>query len=161
MGVAAPIVGRLFDKFGPRPLVVPGSVVLSCSLWGLTTLDESSPVGLVITIHVALNIGLGFMLTPLLTSALGSLPKRLYSHGSAIVNTLQQVAGAAGTALFITLMTTGTATAVTGGIPALQAQVAGVHSAFLWGAFLSLVPVALSFFVQRPANALPEGAAVH
>ena len=143
MGVAAPIVGRLFDRFGPRPLVTPGAVLLSASLWGLTTVDERTDVALVIGIHVALNIGLGFMLTPLLTSALGSLPKNLYSHGSAIVNTLQQVGGAAGTALFITLMTTGTVAATAGGSDATAAQVAGVHTAFIWGACISIIPVLL------------------
>lgn len=44
------------------------------------------------------------MFTPLMTDALSALPGRLYSHGSAILMTLQQVAGAAGTALFITVM---------------------------------------------------------
>jgi DHA2 family lincomycin resistance protein-like MFS transporter len=161
MGVAAPIVGRLFDRFGPRPLVIPGAFVLSASLWGMTMLDANSPVGLVIAIHIALNVGLGFMLTPLLTSALGSLPKNLYSHGSAIINTLQQVAGAAGTALFITLLTTGTAGALADGAEALPAMVTGVHTAFLWGAFISLIPIVLSFFVKRPVNALPEGAGAH
>ncbi|MBW8761193.1 MAG: multidrug efflux MFS transporter [Microbacterium sp.] len=152
MGVAAPIVGRLFDRFGPKPLVTPGAVLLSASLWGLTTVNEGTGVVLVIAVHVALNVGLGFMLTPLLTSALGSLPKNLYSHGSAIVNTLQQVAGAAGTALFITLMTTGTVAATAAGSAVVPAQVAGVHTAFVWGAFLSLVPVLLSLFVKRPSD---------
>lgn len=161
MGVAAPIVGRLFDRFGPRPLVVPGSIVLSAAMWGLTTLDDTSTAGIVIAIHVALNIGLGFMLTPLLTSALGALPKNLYSHGSAIVTTLQQVAGAAGTALFITLMTTGTAAAAADGFSAISAQAQGVHTAFLWGAMISLVPVLLSFFVKRPSTPVPSGALAH
>ncbi|WP_082454655.1 MULTISPECIES: MDR family MFS transporter [unclassified Frigoribacterium] len=152
MGVAAPIVGRLFDRFGPRPLVTPGAVLLSASLWGLTTVDERTDVALVIGIHVALNVGLGFMLTPLLTSALGSLPKNLYSHGSAIVNTLQQVGGAAGTALFITLMTTGTVAATAGGSDATAAQVAGVHTAFIWGACISIIPVLLSLLVRRPTG---------
>ncbi|PPF38030.1 MDR family MFS transporter [Rathayibacter sp. AY1A3] len=151
MGVAAPIVGRLFDRFGPKPLVTPGAVLLSASLWGLTTVTETTDVALVIAVHVALNIGLGFMLTPLLTSALGSLPTNLYSHGSAIVNTLQQVAGAAGTALFITLMTTGIVAATTAGSDAVAAQVSGVHTAFVWGAWISLVPVLLSLLVPRPA----------
>lgn len=156
MGVTAPIVGRIFDRFGPRPLVIPGSILLSASLWGLTTVDEQSSVVLVIAIHVALSIGLGFMLTPLLTSALGSLPKNLYSHGSAIVNTLQQVAGAAGTALFITLMTTGTASALAAGSTEIAARAGGVHTAFVWGAFISLLPILLSFFVGRAPDSSKE-----
>ncbi|MCC3301593.1 DHA2 family efflux MFS transporter permease subunit [Arthrobacter sp. zg-Y895] len=161
MAILSPIVGNLFDRFGPRPLVVPGALVLSGALWGMTLLTEETPVGLVILLHCLLNAGLGFIFTPLFTSALGSLDKSLYSHGSAIINTLQQLAGAAGTAVFITLMTTGTTAALADGASAVSAAASGVHTAFFWGAVVSLVAVAASFLVRRPTNELPEGVAVH
>lgn len=150
MGVMAPIVGVLFDKFGPRPLVIPGAVVASAALWWMTTLDQNSTVPLIIGMHVVLNLGLALMFTPLLTSALGSLRPQLYSHGSAIVSTVQQVAGAAGTALFVTLMTVTTAGNITAGAEPVAALSAGVHSAFVVGACISLVSVVLSFFVRKP-----------
>ncbi|WP_407080127.1 MDR family MFS transporter [Arthrobacter zhaoxinii] len=161
MAILSPIVGNLFDRFGPRPLVIPGAVVLSAALWGMTLLTDETPVGLVILMHCLLNAGLGFIFTPLFTSALGSLDKSLYSHGSAIINTLQQLAGAAGTAVFITLMTTGTTAALADGASAVSAAASGVHTAFFWGAVVSLVAVAASFFVRRPTNELPEGVAIH
>lgn len=161
MAILSPVVGRLFDKFGPRPLVIPGALLLSAALWGMTTLDETSPVPMVIMLHCLLNAGLGFIFTPLFTSALGSLHKSLYSHGSAIINTLQQLAGAAGTAVFITLMTAGTTAAINDGAAAIEAAAAGVHTAFFWGAVISLVALAASFFVRRPANELPDGVAIH
>ena len=161
MAILSPIVGGLFDKFGPRPLVIPGALVLSGALWGMTTLDENSSVPVVILLHCLLNTGLGFIFTPLFTSALGSLHKSLYSHGSAIINTLQQLAGAAGTAVFITLMTAGTTAAVNDGITGIPAAAAGVHTAFFWGAVISLVALAASFFVRRPTNELPDGVAIH
>ncbi|MFX5634404.1 MFS transporter, partial [Acinetobacter baumannii] len=48
MGLMAPIVGNLFDRFGARPLVLPGSVVASVALWGFSTLSTSTPIGFVI-----------------------------------------------------------------------------------------------------------------
>ena len=161
MAILSPIVGGLFDRFGPRPLVVPGAVLLSSALWGMTTLDQNSAVGVVIALHCLLNTGLGFIFTPLFTSALGSLDRSLYSHGSAILNTLQQLAGAAGTAVFITLMTAGTTAAANGGADAVTAAAEGVHTAFFWGAVVSLLALAVSFLVRRPANALPEGVIAH
>ena len=161
MAILSPIVGGLFDRFGPRPLVIPGALVLSASLWGMTMLTEDSPVPLVILLHCFLNAGLGFIFTPLFTSALGSLDRTLYSHGSAIINTLQQLAGAAGTAVFITLMTAGTTAAVNDGLAAIPAAAAGIHTAFFWGAVISLVALAASFFVRRPVNELPDGVGVH
>ncbi|MSR99704.1 multidrug efflux MFS transporter [Arthrobacter sp. BL-252-APC-1A] len=151
MAILSPIVGRLYDRVGPRPLVVPGALVLSTALWGMTLLDQDTPVALVIALHCLLNAGLGFIFTPLFTSSLGSLHRSLYSHGSAILNTLQQLAGAAGTAVFITLMTTGTASALSEGAAAVPAAAAGVHTAFFWGAVVSLGALAVSFLVRRPA----------
>ncbi|MGO4535037.1 hypothetical protein [Leifsonia sp. 2MCAF36] len=56
-------------------------------------------------------------------------------------------------------MTTGTINATAAGVNPVSAQVAGVHTAFIWGAFISLVPVLLSLFIKR-RPALGENAAM-
>jgi DHA2 family lincomycin resistance protein-like MFS transporter len=98
---------------------------------------------------MVMMLGLSMMFTPLMTDALGVLPDWLYSHGSAILTTLQQVAGAAGTALFITVMTRASAS---GGAPDLP----GVRAAFTVAAIIAIVAVAAAFFTgRRPAPAEP------
>jgi DHA2 family lincomycin resistance protein-like MFS transporter len=160
MGLLGPTVGRLFDRFGPTPLLVPGSIVVSAVLWSLTLVTEQTSPWLVLVAHVALSIGLAFMFTPLFTSALGSIEPRFYSHGSAIVGTIQQVAGAAGTTLFITVMTSQAATAMTSGAATTEvAAASGIRSAFLVGAILSLVAIVGAFLVRRPAD-MESGASV-
>lgn len=150
MGALSPVVGRLFDKVGPQPLVTPGVVALSAALWLLTTLHPGTSTLAVVGVHVLLSVGLAFMITPLFTSALGSLPRELYGHGSAIVNTLQQLAGAAGTALFITVLSTTTASRVAEGADTLTATADGVQAAFMWGGVVALVALAVSLLVRRP-----------
>ncbi|RMI06738.1 MDR family MFS transporter [Cellulomonas triticagri] len=150
MGALSPVVGRLYDRVGPRPLVTPGVLALSAGLWLLSTLHPGTPSAAVVGVHVLLSIGLAFMITPLFTSALGSLPRDLYGHGSAIVNTMQQLAGAAGTALFITVLSTTTAARHAAGADLLSATADGVQSAFLWGGVVSLVAVGASLLVRRP-----------
>ncbi|AWZ23785.1 MFS transporter [Rhodococcus pyridinivorans] len=158
MGLLGYIVGRLFDRFGPRPLVAPGAIIACVAMWGMTTFDATTTIGTVIAWHVLLNIGLALMFSPLLTSALGALPRRLYSHGSAIVSTMQQVAGAAGTALFITVLTrTTVAGAESAGDPA-GALADGVHGAFTGGAAIAVIAVVGSLFVRRAPE--PEADAV-
>lgn len=152
MGAIAPIVGSLFDRFGPRPLVLPGMVVAAAALWGMTTFGLETPVWWIITVHLALNLGLGFVFTPLLTSALGSLPRPLYPHGSAIVGTVQQLAGAAGTALFVTVMSVGLAAGVEAGADPISATADGIHAAFVVGASIALAAIVLAVFVRRPAT---------
>ena len=101
---------------------------------------------------LAAAMGVGrFVFTPLLTSALGSLPRPLYPHGSAIVGTVQQLAGAAGTALFITVMSVVAASVGSAGGDLTSALAEGIHSAFLVGAIIALGAVVLAFFVKAPA----------
>ncbi|WP_413452872.1 MDR family MFS transporter [Georgenia phoenicis] len=158
MGLIAPIIGRLYDRVGPRPLVIPGSVVVATALGLMTLLSAGSQTWHIMAIHVLLSVGLGFLMTPLMTSALGSVRPALYSHGSAILNTLQQLAGGAGTALFITVMSTRTAAGVADGLGPVAAQAGGIHDAFLCGAALAVVAVAFSFLVKKPTNEVPATA---
>ena len=103
MGLMGPTVGRLFDTYGPRPLAIPGSIILALGLFGLGFISASTPLWWIVACHIVFEIGLGLLFTPLFTFGLGDLPKSLYPDGSAILNTLQQVAGAVGTALFVAL----------------------------------------------------------
>lgn len=153
MGLLAPLVGRLFDRFGPRPLVAPGAAVTSVSLWSMSALDANTGAGTVTAIHMLMSIGLALMFTPLFTSALGSLPRRLYSHGSAAVSALQQVAGAAGTALFVSVMTRRSIAEVEGGASVVDATAAGIEAALLYGGVISAVAVVVALAVRGSRTA--------
>jgi MFS transporter, DHA2 family, lincomycin resistance protein len=152
MGLIGPFVGRIYDRFGTAPLLVPGAVLVSLGLWGLAMLGESTPVWFILFPHIIMSLGLGTLFTTLFTVSTSALPPHLYSHGSATLTTLQQVAGAAGTAAFIALLAAGTAAA--GGTDAEHSKAAevmvGVHWAFLAGAIVSLAPIVIAFFVRKP-----------
>lgn len=148
-GLLAPFVGMAYDKVGPRALIVPGAVIVTAAMLAFSTLGTGTPVALVIGMHLLLNVGTALMMTPLMTTALGSVTPKLYPHASAIVNTLQQVSGAAGTALFITLFTVAS-TAATASDPT-AALADGVGTAFGVGAAISAVGIVLALFLRRPA----------
>jgi DHA2 family lincomycin resistance protein-like MFS transporter len=156
MGIASPFIGRIYDARGPRLLLVPGSLLISGALWLLAfTVSTTTPVWLLVVANIALSVGLAATFTPLMTSGLGSVRPHLYSHGSAVLSTFQQVAAAAGTALFVTVMAIGGAAA--GGDPqGAEATVAGVHASFLVGGFMSLGLIVAVFFVRKPAD-VPSG----
>ena len=156
MGLCAPFVGRLFDRYGPARLVIPGALLFSSVMWGLTFLTVTTPIWVVLGLHIVMSIGLALMFTPLFTVSLGSLPPKLYSHGSAIIGTTQQVAGAAGTTLYVAIMTWRAGILTQGEADAATATVGGMQSAFFVGALISLAAVLASFYVRRPP-AQPEG----
>jgi DHA2 family lincomycin resistance protein-like MFS transporter len=152
MGLIGPFVGRIYDRFGTRPLLVPGAVLVSLGLWGLTLLDQRTSVWFLLLPHIVMSVGLGILFTCLFTVSTSALPPHLYSHGSATLTTLQQVAAAAGTAAFIALLAAGTAAA--GGTDAENAAPAqvmvGVHWAFMVGAIVSVGAVVVAFFIHKP-----------
>jgi DHA2 family lincomycin resistance protein-like MFS transporter len=158
MGLLGPVIGRLYDRLNPKVLVIPGAVIVSGVLFGLSMIGEQTPVALIVLAHVSLSVGLALLFTPLFSAGLGALQPRLYSHGSATVGTLQQLAGAAGTALFIAVLAIVSGTAASAGADEVQATAAGVRAAFLCGALISLSAVVLGFFIRKPdANAAQHG----
>ncbi|MBK4346109.1 MDR family MFS transporter [Lacisediminihabitans changchengi] len=150
MGLLAPFVGRIYDRVGPRGLLIAGASIVSGDLWAMTLLNAQSSFWMVLAAHVTLSIGLALIFTPLFTASLGSLRPELYSYGSAMVGTIQQLAGAAGTALFVTVMSSvQIAQASTGDA---NSYAAGVHSAFLYGAVISLFAIPCAFFIRKIAT---------
>jgi DHA2 family lincomycin resistance protein-like MFS transporter len=152
MGLLAPFVGRLYDRKGPTALVVVGSIIVSLALWGMTMLGENTETWWVLVAHVGLSIGLALLFTPLFTSGLAGLAPKMYSHGSAILSTVQQLAGASGIALFITVLSSRAANMMADGSSQAAATAGGIHSAFVYGAIISLVAIPLAFFVRKPAS---------
>ncbi|MCW5722411.1 MAG: multidrug efflux MFS transporter [Devosia sp.] len=150
MGLLGPIVGRLYDRLGPRPLLLPGVIAVSAVMWALTLVSQHTPVWAVMAGHATLSVGLAFAFTPLFTASMSSVPMKFYSHASAILGSVQQVAGAAGIALFVAVMSLRTAGAAAEGLVGVDALAAGIRAGFLCGAVISLLMVVAAFFVRRP-----------
>lgn len=150
MGLLGPVTGRLFDRVGPRPLMLPASVVIAGVFWLLSTIQLSTPWWLVVAAHMAMSASFAFMFTPLFTIALGSLPKDLYSHGSAVVGTVQQVAGAFGTAVFVTAMASQSAAAQASGTPVEAALLIGSRVAFLGAGAVWTLAIIATLFIRAP-----------
>ncbi len=156
MGLLAPGVGRAFDRVGARKLVIPGATLVSAGLWIMASFGVDTAMVWVLAAHVVLSVGLALLFTPLFTSSLGSLPQDLYSHGSAVIGTVQQVAGAAGIALFVSIMSVRIGTEMAAGAETVAATAAGLRAGFVTGAVISLLMIAAAFFVRRPPDQMPD-----
>ena len=157
MGLAGPVIGRIYDRWGTTVLLVPGAVITSAMLWFYTTFGAETPVWLIAVAQTILSFGLALSFTPLFTASLGSLQPKFYSYGSAVVGTAQQVAGAAGIALMFGVMAAASSAATSSGADTVAAGAAGTHAAFLTAAFLSLPLLVGAFLIRKPADA-PMGA---
>jgi MFS transporter, DHA2 family, lincomycin resistance protein len=150
MGLLGPPVGRMYDRLGARPLVVPGSVGMVASLALMALAAGGGQAWLFLPLHMLLSVSLAFVFTPVFTAGLGLLPQSLYSHGSAMLGTLQQVAAAAGTALVVTVLSTRSAQLAGQGAGHATAMSGGVQAALAVGMVIAAVALGLSFRQQTP-----------
>ncbi len=159
MGLLGPQVGKVYDRFGSRPLVIPGSIGMVVALGALSRIGVDTPYWQILGVHVVLMACLAAIFTPVFTLGLGDLPPQLYSHGSSLLGTLQQVAGAVGTAVLVVVMQNRKEHLLETGSGPADAVVGGLQWAFAVGAVIGIAVVVLSLMLPSRVEA-PEGAPV-
>lgn len=155
IGIMSPITGRLFDRFGAKWLALIGLGIVTVTTFMFTRLSLETSFTYLTVIYAIRMFGLSFALMPVMTSALNQLPKEVYSHGSAMSNTLQQISAALGTAILVTLVAMGTGSFVpdAGTSPEVAgrlAQVVGFEWAFMGSTILALFAFILALFLHPP-----------
>ncbi len=158
MGLLGPQVGKAFDRVGGRPLVIPGAVGITLGLVLFARIGLETPYPVVLAIHVLLMVSLAAVFTPMFTIGLGAVPPALYSHASSLLGALQQIAGAIGTAIAITVLSSRQVDLVEAGQSLESAFVGGMQKAFWVSAAVSLVVVVLALVLpgRAPARAHHE-----
>ncbi|WP_322936675.1 MDR family MFS transporter [Nocardioides bizhenqiangii] len=159
MGLLGPQVGKVYDRFGSRPLVIPGSIGMVVALAALSRIGADTPYWMILGVHVVLMACLAAIFTPVFTLGLGDLPPQLYSHGSSLLGTLQQVAGAVGTAVLVVVMENRSESLAASGSTQGEAFVGGLQWAFVVGAVIGVAVIVLSLLLPAKVEA-PEGAPV-
>jgi len=131
--------------------MVPGAVGVLLALTALSRVGESTPYALVLAVQVLLMVSLAALFTPAFTLGLGALPAHLYSHGSSLLGTAQQVSAAVGTALTVTILSWRSAALEAEGASAAAAFVGGVQAAFGVAAVLAVGVVVVAVLLpNRP-----------
>ncbi|MUV36681.1 Multidrug resistance protein Stp [Lentibacillus sp. JNUCC-1] len=141
MGLMSPITGRIFDRYGARLLLITGLSILTITTLMFTRLTPETTFVYLSVVFAIRMFGLSMVMMPVTTAGLNQLPKRLIPHGTAMTNTMRQVAASIGTAVLITVMTMG---ALNQGIMPSD-MVHGVNLAFYVMAGLTFVGLLMAF----------------
>lgn len=154
-GFLSPVMGRLFDKFGPKWLVIIGLAITAIVLFMYTGITPTTTLSKIITMHVFMMIGISMIMMPAQTNGLNQLPPDFYPHGTAIMNTLQQVSGAIGTAVAVSILSAGTTRFLSGVTNPespenqLAGFTSGVQNAFVFALILAVIGLIISLFLKR------------
>ena len=171
MGIMSPITGRLFDKYGARTLAAIGLTITTIATYLMSNLDMESGYFYIMAVYTIRMFGMSMVMMPIMTNGLNQLPMNKNPHGTALNNTLQQVSGAIGSAIFLTIMNSklestaeklfADATAA-GEVPtaadaltqftnqiSAQAMLEGINFTFFIATIVTVVALILSLFVKR------------
>lgn len=164
MGIMSPITGIIFDKIGARWLAVIGLLITTVTSYEFSKLTTETTYAHIMLMYTLRMFGMSMLMMPIQTAGMNQLPQRLNAHGSAMQQTLRNVAGALGTAFLVTVMSNETAARVkevlaTGGVnpdDKLQmaevtrnAMVHGINYSFVVATWMIAVSLVLAFFIKR------------
>jgi drug resistance transporter, EmrB/QacA subfamily len=167
MGFLMPVTGKLFDKFGAKWLSIAGMIIVIVTTLGFINLTDTTSYTYLVLMSTGRRIGMALLMMPVQTAGLNQLPNRLNAHGTAISNTIRQVAGAVGTSLLVTILTTQTkshlqdamasgAEGVTQQQMITNATISGMNDAYLVIVGIGVIGLILTFFIKRVAQATEE-----
>lgn len=151
--VLAPSIGRLFDKYGPRAVITPGTILVVIGYVLYSQFSTETAMWMIVVTHIIMMLGIGAVLASVQTNTLNSLPKQYYPDGIAITQTIQQVAGAIGIAVLVSVFSAKRGSFLTTAANELpQAAATGSSLVFIISLILAVINVVLSLFLKKPTH---------
>jgi EmrB/QacA subfamily drug resistance transporter len=157
--VAARLAGRLVGRFGVRPVLGAGLVMLACGLLLLARIGPTgSALGFVLLPGILVAAGIGLSVVPSTIAATQAAGPAQAGLASGLVNTSRQVGGSLGIALLISIATVWTSHLIGGGAAVPNALTDGFRVAYLIGAGLALAAAGVVALRPRSQPAVPGAA---
>jgi EmrB/QacA subfamily drug resistance transporter len=175
--IMMPIAGRIVDRVGARPIVLPGLVLMAAGLAVFTQVGADTDFWELRAASFVMGLGMGATMMPTMSAAYVSLTHGEIPRATTAMNILQRVGGAIGTALLSVVLAnqlTDRLPAADGGGNALgaaqnapaaaRAQIAPLVSeafahTFTWALLLLVLAAIPAWFLPRgkPPAPVPPG----
>jgi len=120
--IAAPLSSRLAGRFGTKAVAGTGLLLVALSMAGYGVAKQSTPQWMIEVLMFALGFGLGVTMAPATTAIMSAVPRDKAGAGSAVNNTVRQVAGALGVAVLGSILAVAFRGQLGAGTPAAVAQ---------------------------------------
>lgn len=160
MGVMSPITGAVFDRIGAKRLAQLGLFILTVGTLPYAFVTETTPSVFITIIYAVRMFGVSMVMMPLTTNGMNALSGELIRHGTAVNNTIRQVATSMTTAILVSILTNVTNNTV----PAkhmlttnplgykhqfFSATLNGYHASFWCAIAFSCIGWILTFFLNQ------------
>lgn len=147
----APTIGRMFDRFGPKAVITPGTILAAVGYILYAQYGTETALWIMVVAHIVMMLGVGMVLASVQTNTLNSLPRQYYPDGIALTQTIQQVAGAIGIAVMVSIFSDRQNSYMTTvAEDSAQAAASGSSLVFMISLVLAVINVILSLFLKKP-----------
>ncbi|WP_042478822.1 DHA2 family efflux MFS transporter permease subunit [Bacillus ndiopicus] len=154
-GIMALITGHLFDKFGPRWVVIPGFIFGTISVLVFSQITTTTNGLTIIIFYTLLMVGMSMITTPSQTNGLNQLQRSNYPDGTAIVNTTIQTSGAIGTAIAVSILNRNQNAILSqvsnpeSPVAKVEAIVYGIQHSYTFAVIIAIIGLICSLFIKR------------
>jgi EmrB/QacA subfamily drug resistance transporter len=185
-GLMMPVSGRLYDRFGPKVIMVVGLCLMAGMTWAFGTITLDTSLATIIIWNTFRGMSMGLSMMPAQTAAMADMPMALVSRASAVTSIVRNVAASFGIAIMTVLLNDRnmfhharisdslnsdnptftsflldnpmTGSSALSGHIAKQSFVFGIQDVFLLTAAVTVVAVLPTLFLKRPKKAGPQPA---
>src|SRR5699024_4292904 len=91
-GLMSPITGRILDRIGARSLSIVGLTIVTGASLAFGFLGIARTLMFMIVTYAVRMFGFSMVMMPVTTAGLNQLPPKLIPHGTAMNNTMRQIA---------------------------------------------------------------------
>jgi hypothetical protein len=99
IAVVMPLAGRITERVGTRAPTLVGLAMTTWFLWTYRKLDVTTSTWNVLWPTLIRGLGLGLLVTPVMTVAINAVPTRKAGMASSMLSLIQQVSGSLGIAV--------------------------------------------------------------
>lgn len=160
MAVMSPITGKAFDRVGAKRLSIAGLFLLTVGTIPFILLARQTPTIYIVFLYAVRMFGISMVMMPTTTAAMNALPDNLIAHGTAVNNTVRQVASSIGTAILVSVLSNTTSnhmpkTALLGQNPllykfqAINATMSGYRAAFIIATIFCFIGFAIAMLMKK------------
>jgi MFS family permease len=157
--VASGAAQALTTKMGAKPVLASGMALLAAGLILFTQISvDGSYVADLLPGFILIGVGLGFAFVPVSIAALAGATGEEAGLQSGLINTNQQIGGAIGLAILITISTTRSDNLIDDGVSELTALTDGYSLAFWVAAGIAILGVIVTLFALKREDLVMEHA---
>jgi EmrB/QacA subfamily drug resistance transporter len=162
MAIAMPFVGKLYNKVGPRVLVITGLSLVAIGSLPLSWLSVNTPHSYLLWCMVVRSLGIGLTMMPASNYSMEQIPRELSGHASSINNWTRNAFGSFAIAIFTSIMASrstfhGKELAASGLKDPNQIQMSavtmGIDDVYLIATLIVLVAIPIAFFIRKHKTA--------